>query len=122
MEPLLYLFGIIASITRFIGLLGRNVSRWEHLYIMTAKRCLLRNWIHTNTPTIQELLVDIKHLFLLERLEADMASRIRWDVFLQCWKHFIVATFTGREAEELMTRFNYGYDTARNIVELGTED
>lgn len=71
-DPLLCLFGIEPTPGPYAKTGQRNTARWEHTCYLVAKRCLLKQWIHAQAPTLEMVKAELKKLFLIERLDAEM--------------------------------------------------
>lgn len=104
MDPLLYLFDVTSNPSSRAELKPRLISRWIHLCLLTAKRCLLKFWIHSHPPNITNLITDLKHLFSLEKRDAELSSPKRNSAFFKCWDLF---TFKTTELKELTSTFTY---------------
>lgn len=98
------------------------MPRWEHMCYLAAKRAILTNWIQPRAPTIEELKVSMKKLFLVERLDAELTSTKQMRLFAKTWQAYLAINYTTQEKEKMMQYPMYGRQRtmgSHGHVELG---
>lgn len=108
-DPLLYLFGITSDPSSRKGVPSNQISRWIYVCLIMAKRCILKCWIYKHPPTMTNLVMELKHLFILERRDAELSSSKRNSAFFNCWEDYILFTFKSTDIQELTNTLSYGH-------------
>lgn len=100
--PLLHIFGIAPTPQGQPATDQLFVNSWAYTCFLIAKRCIMRNWVEAQVPTMDMFFNDLSKPFRIERIDMELNPTQPRRTYLKRWHNYIKETFDRRTAETLL--------------------
>lgn len=75
---------------------------WAHACFLIVKRCILRQWIQPQAPSMELLLNNLNKLFHIEKLDIELNTKLSRTLFTRKWNNYVRNTFDPKFPESIL--------------------